>query len=281
MIVLAENHSAPCLTEGDQLTVDGLLLWVRVSTRRKRFALTVESDASLTLHAPEGRSSAEAEDFVRAHRAWAVAKLGARERTRPLNPAKRLVEGELFRYLGRTYRLMVSDEVPEGERVRLVAGRLVVGRGEAEDPDRGRAALIDWYSRAGLMWAAGRLQPWAARMAVSEPTLEVCDLGQRWGRYRPGAGENGLGRMSLGWPLFQLPMHLVDYVIVHELAHVRVSGHREEFWRLLGVALPEFEDRRTELDEVGRRMWMGEIAYSRSTDVVRGSPVGDRRAGHR
>ncbi|WP_329616139.1 M48 family metallopeptidase [Streptomyces brevispora] len=94
-------------------------------------------------------------------------------------------------------------------------------------------------------------------MAVPEPAMEVRDLGQRWGLYVP---ESGLGRMSLGWPLFQLPMLLVDCVIAHELAHVRVPGHGAEFWRLLGLALPEFEARRTELDELGRRMWMGDIA---------------------
>ncbi|MFI6081415.1 M48 family metallopeptidase [Streptomyces sp. NPDC051217] len=259
MTSLADNQAAPSLAEGDQLTVDGLLLRVSASTRRKRFALTVESDASLTLHAPVGSPSAEAQDFVRAHRKWLLSKRGVRERTRPLNPAKRLIEGEVFRYLGRTYRLTVSDDVSTDGRVRLIAGRLILGRAEAGDSSRGRVALVDWYVRTGRSWAAGRLQPWAARMGVSEPVLDVCDLGQRWGSYRPAGEVPGTGRMSLGWPLFQLPMHLVDYVIAHELAHVKVPGHRADYWRLLGQALPEYEDRRMELDELGRRMWMGEI----------------------
>lgn len=252
--------SRQVLTEGDRLTVDGLVLRVRVSARRKRFALSVEPDAGLALHTPEGRPAADAEDFVRAHRSWLVRKAGVRERTRPLNPPKRLIDGEVFRYLGRTYRLAISPDAPAEGRVRLVAGRLVVSEEQAEDPERGRAALVDWYCRAGRAWTAGRLQPWAARMGVPEPELEVRDLGQRWGLYRPGEDGRRPGRMSLGWPLFQLPMHLVDYVSAHELAHVRVPGHRANFWRLLGQALPEYEERRVELDELGRRMWMGEIA---------------------
>ncbi|WP_367124582.1 M48 family metallopeptidase [Streptomyces phytohabitans] len=241
------------------LTVDGLELRVRVSARRKRFALTVESDADLTLHVPEGRPAADAEEFVRAHRSWLVTKVEVRERTRPLNPPKRLIDGETFRYLGRTYRLAISSDAPADGRVRLVAGRLVVSEEQAQDPSRGRAALVDWYCRAGRTWAAGRLQPWAARMGVTEPELEVYDLGRRWGSYRPGEDGRGPGRMSLGWPLFQLPMHVVDYVVAHELAHVRVPGHRANFWRMLGQALPEYEQRRDELDELGRRMWMGEL----------------------
>ncbi|MEU8518016.1 M48 family metallopeptidase [Streptomyces sp. NBC_01216] len=51
--------------------------------------------------------------------------------------------------------------------------------------------------------------------------------------------------MRLGWPLFQLPTHLVDYVIAPELAHVRASGHGADFRRRLGRAPPEYEERRT------------------------------------
>ena len=260
MTAPADNRAPWALAEGDRLTVDGLVLRVRVSARRKRFALTVEADAGLTLHAPEGRPAADGERFVRKHRAWLMAKVGVRERTRPLNPVKRLIEGEVFRYLGRTYRLAIVAGPPAGGRVRLVAGRLVMGREQAEDPDCGRGALVDWYCRAGHAWAAGRLQPWAARMSVPQPVVDVCDLDTRWGVYRPDSMGHGPGRMSLGWPLFQLPMHLVDYVIAHELAHVRVPGHGADYWRLLRSALPECELRRGELDELGRRMWMGDVA---------------------
>jgi predicted metal-dependent hydrolase len=255
-----DSASPVALTEGDRLAVDGLVLDVRVSPRRKRFALTVELDAEVTLHVPQGRPAADAADFVRAHRAWVTDKLAVRERTRPLTPPKRLVEGEVFRYLGRTYRLTVDEDRAEDAPVRLVAGRLLLGAAQAADPALGRAALVTWYCRAGRRWAGGRLQPWAARMGVSEPALEVSDLGGRWGSYRPGPHSREKGHMSLGWPLFQLPIHLVDYVVAHELAHVRIHGHGPDFWALLGRALPEFQERRTELDELGRRMWMGDIA---------------------
>ncbi len=260
MTASVDDSVPPAPAEGDLLMVDGMALRVRVSARRKRLALSVEPDAGLTLHLPEGRPAAEAEGFVRAHRSWLMNKRAVRERTRPLNPTKRLIDGEVFRYLGRTYRLAVAADGLADDRVRLVAGRLVVSREQADNPDQGRAALVEWYCRAGHAWTKGRLQPWAARLAVAEPGLDVRDLGSRWGTYRPGTDQGGTGRMSLGWPLFQLPMHLVDYIVAHELAHMRVSGHGTDFWRLLGRALPEYEERRAELDELGRRMWMGEIA---------------------
>ncbi|MFI7537486.1 M48 family metallopeptidase [Streptosporangium sp. NPDC049376] len=232
---------------------------MRISARRRRFALTVEADAALTLHAPQGHSASDAEDFVRAHRTWLVSRRALREQARPLNPAKHLIEGEVFRYLGRTYRLAIVGNESRNDRVRLVAGRLTMSHKLAEDTARGRVALVDWYCRTGHAWVMGRLQPWAARMSVPEPAVDIRDLGSRWGTYRSVEEGRGPGRMSLGWPLFQLPMHLVDYVIAHELAHARIPGHDAYFWRLLGQALPEYKEHRMELDDLGRRMWMGEI----------------------
>lgn len=261
MIAATVPRTTPDLVEGDRLTVDGVELRVRVNSRRKRFALTVEQDTDVTLHVPAGRPVADAERFVREHRTWLASKVALRVETRPLGAAKRLVEGEMFRYLGRTYRLAIDEEAPADSAVRLVAGRLVTTMEQAQNPAVGRAALIDWYCRAGQAWARGRLQPWAARLWVAEPAVDVSDLGGRWGTYNLGRkGDGASGRMSLGWPLFQLPMHLVDYVIAHELAHVRINGHGADYWQLLRSALPECDERRGELDELGRRMWMGEIA---------------------
>ncbi|WP_344391170.1 M48 family metallopeptidase [Streptomyces vastus] len=86
----------------------------------------------------------------------------------------------------------------------------------------------------------------------------------RAGRGRVAATDPAQGgrhtRALLHWATFQLPIHLVDYVVAYELAHVRVSGHGPEYWRLLGRALPECRRLKSELDELGRRVWMGDLA---------------------
>jgi predicted metal-dependent hydrolase len=144
-----------------------------------------------------------------------------------------------------------------GGPVRLVSGKLTMDTAAAGDPRRGRREIINWYRRVGRTWAVGRLQPWAARLDVAKPLVEVRDLGLRWGSYTPGEGRPGV--MALNWAVFQLPAHLVDYVIAHELAHIVIAGHGRDYWRLLRRALPECEERREELDELGRRVWLGEV----------------------
>lgn len=248
---LSSPADSSCLTDGQTLWVDGRALEVRVNARRTRLGLTVERDGSLIVRVPPACPPERAEAFVRTNGRWIDDKLRLREERQPLHPTRKLADGEIHRYLGRDYRLLYVDE--PGAPVRLVAGRLRMDLATASDPARARRALADWYTRNGLRWARGRLQPWAARMDVDEPRVEVRDVGRRWGTHRSG-------RIALHWATFQLPFHLVDYVIAHELAHVRVSGHGPDYWRLLRRAMPECARWKAELDEMGRRVWMGDVA---------------------
>ncbi|QEU97386.1 M48 family metallopeptidase [Streptomyces kanamyceticus] len=243
------------LTDGQTVMVNGRRLLVTVSARRKRLGLTVERDASLTLRVPPDCELGRAEEFVRQSEAWIADKLRLREEHRPAHPVRSFRDGESFFYLGREYRLLLVDE-SDAAPVRLVAGRLRLDAAIAGNPRQARREVVAWYRRAGLRWAQGRLQPWGARMEVPEPDVAVRDVGNRWGTYRAGVGERG--QMALHWAVFQLPAHLVDYVIAHELAHARVSGHGADYWALLRRAIPDCEQRKAELDDLGRRLWLGE-----------------------
>ncbi|MFD6490236.1 M48 family metallopeptidase [Streptomyces sp. NPDC060188] len=243
----------PLLVDGQVLVLDGQELRIVVTARRKRLGLTVERDGTLTLRAPLHCEVLRAEVFVRQSRAWIDSKLGLRDQHRPAHPVREFKDGERFRYLGREYRLLLTDE--GGTPVRLAAGRLRMDRAVAGEPGQARRELIAWYRRAGLRWSKGRLQPWAARMEVSEPEVTVRDVGNRWGTYRSGGSASG--QMAIHWAVFQLPAHLIDYVVAHELAHVRISGHGPDYWMLLRRAIPECEARKAELDDMGRRLWLG------------------------
>lgn len=254
-------HPSPsALADGQTVVIDGRRLVVAVSGRRKRLGLTVERDGSVTLRVPPECEVDRAENFVRQSEGWIGAKLRLREEHRPAHPVRAFRDGESFFYLGREYRLLVVERQGGngGAPVRLVRGRLVLDAAVAVDRRRARREVIAWYRKAGLRWSRGRLQPWGARMEVPEPDVVVRDVGNRWGTYRRGEGEKG--QVALHWAVFQLPSHLVDYVIAHELAHARVSGHGPDYWALLRRALPDCEERKLELDDLGRRLWLGETS---------------------
>ncbi|WP_327353992.1 M48 family metallopeptidase [Streptomyces sp. NBC_01304] len=247
------------LVDGRRLVVADRTYNVKVSDRRTRLGITVERDGSLTLRVPAGCAPDRAEAFLRQSGAWIDDKLRLRAEHRPAHPVRAFKDGETFRYLGRDYRLLLVASSESSTPVRLFAGRLRLDETLAARPEKARRALIDWYRTTGLAWSRGRLQPWAARMEVPEPDIVVRDVGGRWGTYRSGNGGDGRqGQMALHWALFQLPAHLVDYVIAHELAHIRIPGHGADYWRLLQQAVPAYAEHKAELDDLGRRLWLGE-----------------------
>ncbi|WP_190188663.1 M48 family metallopeptidase [Streptomyces minutiscleroticus] len=226
------------------LRVGDLEVIVSVSDRRKSVRLTVERDASVTAVAPSQVSRGELIRVIEAKRSWLYGKLAERRELGETRPAREYVSGEGFPYLGRSYRLRI---VEPGSRVRLVRGRLELGE------DGGAGELVRWYCGVGEPWLKRRIQPWASRMGAAEWTgLRVRPLGYRWGSCSLN------GRLNMHWATMQLPPTLIDYVLVHELAHLRRGDHGSEFWRLVERTMPGYQDRRERLRRLGPDLWLPE-----------------------
>ena len=89
------------------------------------------------------------------------------------------------------------------------------------------------------------------RLRVEPGALEVADLGRKWGAAAPG------GRVCIHWAAMQLRPPLIDYVLAHELAHLREPHHGPAFWQLLARVMPDYDERKTELARVGSNLWLG------------------------
>lgn len=232
------------------VTLDGMTIPVELGGSSRRARLTVERDGSLRLRAGADVECSELEAFVASKRKWIYEKLAEKELFRAEPITKELVDGEGFLYLGRSHQLRIVDEAAA---VRLHRGRIVLPRRLADD---GRAALIDWYQSRGTKWLRPRLTDWAHRLRVEPRTVETVDLGYKWGAATPDS------RVRIHWATLQLQPDLIDYVMVHELAHLREPHHGPAFWLLINRVLPDYEDRRTRLAEVGSGLWFGSMEQS-------------------
>jgi predicted metal-dependent hydrolase len=130
----------------------------------------------------------------------------------------------------------------------LERGRLLLPRG-AEPGDS--QLIIDWYRERGIAWLRPRLADWARRLRVDPASLEVVDLGYKWGAASTGS------RIRIHWATMQLRPSLVEYVLVHELAHLQEPHHGPAFWQLLGRAMPDCHERKQELAQRGAGLWFG------------------------
>ena len=227
------------------LHIGGLVIDVIPVPGRRGVRVTVERDARIIATVPPDTDRDALENLIRTRLPWLYDKVRDREADTEQRPHRRFVDGEGFHYLGRSYRLQTVDEAPRP--VALAEGRLKFRR------DRKASAaedLVAWYVERGQQWLPKRVAPWAERLGAPPAELTVRPLGYRWG----SCSDRGV--LNIHWAVMQLPIVLVDYVLVHELAHLHVPNHSTGFWRLVGRVLPDYEPRRARLDEWGAKVWL-------------------------
>ena len=232
-----------------RITIGDLDFAVRESEHRRTVGITVDRDGSLLLHAPAGSDPDALASWAWSERGWVFRKLADKHLLLPASPAKDFVTGEGFDYLGRHYRLLLTDDAA-GTDIKLERGRLRMPHPTAEAGE-GTGAMIRWYRQRALAWLPGRIGSWAQRMGLYPGGLDVRDLGYRWG----SLGKND--RLNIHWAAMQLPVSQLDYVIVHELAHIGQRRHTAAFWATVERAMPGYEHRKARLATTGTTLWLG------------------------
>ncbi|MDE0231470.1 MAG: SprT family zinc-dependent metalloprotease [bacterium] len=240
--------AALALHDLPELVVGDLVFKVAPPRRGKTIEIIVERDASLVIKAPPAVTVERVMRFVAAKRQWVYRKLVEKDALTGPPIVKKFVEGEGFAYLGRSYRLTLT---PEGTGLRLDRGRFHLPAAEA---DQGANAMRQWYTDVGRKWLQKRICPWAARLGEQSVGVEVRDLGYRWGSARPHTGPQ---RINIHWATLQLPPSLIDYVLVHELAHLREANHTPKFWSIVARLMPGYQSEKSALASIGRSIWLG------------------------
>lgn len=220
---------------------------VRRSERRATVSIAIDPEEGVLVTAPVRATVDRLDRIVHAKAGWIVERLRRAQRQVQRPRARAFVSGETYPYLGRQHRLRV--EVGGEERVRLHHGRLVVGvdRG-SDDVQRAayvRKALIEWYRDHAKARLGALVHEWAPAVGFSAVRVLVRDQHRRWGSC------DAAGVIRLNWRIIQAPIALVEYVVAHELVHLRHADHTRAFWAALGRVMPEYERRRTELRRVG------------------------------
>lgn len=98
--------------------------------------------------------------------------------------------------------------------------------------------FAEWYAKRGREWLPSRTKRFVERVGVTPGPVEVRDLGYRW-------GSCGVRRLHFHWRVMSLPPRIIDYVIVHELAHMVEPHHKPAFWERVQQAMPDYEERRS------------------------------------
>ena len=215
---------------------------IKRSPKRKKLTITVERDRSVVVHAPESTPEETIRKVVKSKRQWIYEKTKHAQKydKKPHPPGKELVNGESALYLGREYQIEIistdSTEIRFEQRF-LIPASLV---------DERWGVLRNWYINRAKERILPKVKSLAVTLGVEFANAKIVDNRFRWGSCTPKDNVN------LNWRLIKAPMFVVDYVIVHELAHLIEANHTPRFWNVVRTHAPTMEKARSWLKDHGQ-----------------------------
>lgn len=210
---------------------------------RSTTSIYVERDGSVSVLAPKPFDMARIEALLEKKRSWIYKNLAEWEDLNRTRVQRQYVSGEGFLYLGRSYRLQLvfEQDVP----LKLLGGKFCLRTNSVEAaPEHFR----EFYKVKLLARLPERLELYAAKLGVTHSGLKVMELKNRWGSC------TAKGTINIHWKCAMLPLAVLDYVLVHELAHIQHPNHTPGFWNMLEKVMPGYEQQKTWLKFNGAGM---------------------------
>lgn len=211
---------------------------------RETLAIHVYPDCSVVVEAPLDTTDDAIRAKLRKRAKWIVKQQRTFKTYETRDPQRQYVSGETHYYLGKRYRLRVLES--EHERVQFSRGRLILQVSDTDDWQGKQKLMQDWYKSRAKFVFKDRLVACHKRFVgvdIPFPEFQIRAMKSQWGSCTPS------GKIILNIKLIQLPKKFIDYVIIHELCHLKEHKHNRIFYDLLTRILPEWETLREEMNQ--------------------------------
>ncbi len=220
---------------------DGRIVYRLERARRRTLAVYVDRHGVLA-RAPLSMPVSEIDAFLNQKSRWIRRRL--RDSTHEI-PVFAWRPGARFPVLGREIQLAPIA----GSRIaRLSEGRLEIGVQRHGDAAELREQTLAWIKAEARALFAARVAIYSSRLDVPLPRLRLSSARGQWGSCHED------GRVLLAWRLYHTPPALIDYVVAHEIAHLKELNHSRRFWAVVARLYPDHEAARRELRQLGRRL---------------------------
>lgn len=238
---MTQSESQPLSYAHPQATHTVQLGQVRVAyllvrSRRKSISLEI-AERGLMVRAPWHASLGSLESVLHSKAAWVLSKLGEREIRQQQKPGVTWQHGAWMPYRGGQLQLLMYPAAPKGgELLALGPQQWALHLALPMDASAAsvRAALQAWWLRHARDVFTQRLQHFAPVLGVQWRSLRLSNARTRWGSAKAD------GSIMLNWRLLHFAQPVVDYVVVHELSHLREMNHSPRFWAVVAQACPDY-----------------------------------------
>ena len=220
------------LEETSEMLIDGKLVAYRVkrSPRSSHARLEIRADTGLTVIVPRSYSLSRVPGIITDKKRWVKAKLEL------LHRGKQAYETEgTCRYLGRTLKVVTNVGHHPVALPILLDDELIF----AWDSGDGHSAGIErWLRKQAGTVVQEMAEKNALKIGVNYKVLRLRSARTRWGSCSPG------GTLSFNWKLVMFPREVMEYVVIHELCHLKEMNHSKSFWALVEIHCPDWRAHR-------------------------------------
>jgi len=192
----------------------------------------------LVVHAPKRIFAFQLNQILQEKSGWIINKLQARAANQV--DAINWANGENLLYLGQDIQLSIVQNV-SNKALTFDANTLTLATPTPDNQTLIQRKVIQWYQKQAGLDFSRRLAILATKLGVATPPLTLSNAKSRWGSC------NSRGEVRLNWRLLQAPPHIINYVICHELAHLKQMNHSAKFWAVVESLFPNYKIAEKEL----------------------------------
>ena len=217
---------------------------IRSRKRRKTISLHIKEDGKIVVYAPYRTPKWEIEKFFNEKESWIVEKRSEKERSIK-EAEKAFISGEKFLFLGELVPLEIQDNNKEPP-LKLSFGKFVLDKNHIEEA---RDLFIKWYKEEAKERIIGRIDYYSKRLQLFPKGVKITSAKYRWGSCSRD------DRLSFSWRMIMASFSIIDYILIHELVHIKEKNHSKRFWNYLESVHPDYKKHRLWLKENGNSLW--------------------------
>jgi len=222
---------------------------VRSKKRKKTLSLTVKPGGMVVIQAPYPVPRAEIDGFFQRKLPWIRQKMAtlALQVHRKIPGDEALAAGDQAVFLGVPYPVIINEINLNGGNLTFDGNRFVLSPYAAAS---GKDSLRTWYQQSASSFLPDRVSVYEGIMGCNSRSVRVSRARSRWGSC---SADN---RLAFSWRLMMAPPAVIDYVVVHELAHIQEKNHSSRFWSLVGNICPDYRNQRRWLRIEGNGLFL-------------------------
>lgn len=211
---------------------------IQRSETRKTISLTMAPSGELEVVAPLDVTEESIDKLVQKKKFW-VYKNRKELIDKKIAFEKEYVSGESFLYLGKKFRLDVAQCEHDG--LIFKQSKFILNNQEQK---KAETLFQKWYKKKAKEKLIPRVEKFAKQMGLNPKEIKILSMSKRWGSCTVD------GNIILNYHLIKAPLYVVDYVIVHELAHLIEHNHSEKFWKIVKTQMGDFSKQKD---------WLGKL----------------------